>query len=772
MRDSLNLPDIVAQGKLYRRQGRQILRNLLVVLVVGTLVVGAAWALGSPTIGALYLLRAGAWEAVNVPGNPVDVQVSPSGIVWVLTVSPDRLHRYDGEEWTDYSLGFDFHVPCIGSCLLRFALQGEQVWLTVNDSVVQLDGVEWTVYENILPDEWVTGITATESAVIIVNRDGQLTTLIAGQWRTDPPASVLPQYEANSQLPPTLSQSPDGIPWLVFNGVWYFEDGLWKRSFDYDGYLLGVDREYLWFLTSDGVAGLSLDTATWRLFPLAQEDHPMIRIRDGYIWAVADSGVFVFDNGEWQPAAATLPPTPLQPSSIAPLSADSAWVVATDRTEVSSTMLKGVTSSYGFGLLATCGMPIVLGVSFYMLMRYAIRSQKRVRRAREIISTVLPQVPPRPSLFANHEKATRRLALALLVYVLIFVGLVFAGVILNMPPWLGVLSVVLLIVLPSIVGLWWSTQRLRDRTLDAESRAHVRSAFLFNLMQYGALLAGCLILLSLIFSSAFFLENLLVGFMVYFGSVLLLFVLILSLAVALPMLRIIKGPLARGDYETALRQISRMRRVFPRRVNLMGVHTLILGTQGQYAQAETLTLDLMTEAQNQAVQYQGVYMANLGVYRTEQQHYAEALPVLETAILMIPEYVFGYLFLAEFYLLQNAEPQRALELCEAAQTFLRRNFNRSLIPHAQWAAETALHGWALAANGRHDEANVQVQRALDAVPPKLCFAVAEVYLIAGHIRLLQEDLPGARGFWAKAAETDPNGGRGSRARDLLAQHAA
>lgn len=168
-------------------------------------------------------------------------------------------------------------------------------------------------------------------------------------------------------------------------------------------------------------------------------------------------------------------------------------------------------------------------------------------------------------------------------------------------------------------------------------------------------------------------------------------------------------------------------------------------------EAERISHDALMRADSANLRRVALRLNNLGYGLTIAGQYEKALPILEAAIQILPGYSNSYDSLAAWYLEQNYDPERALELSEIALNFTAPGILESR------AVKQATSAHALALTGRDSRAEALLSAALEtseSIPPN---ASAEVHRQAGYVRLAQNNREAAVEHFQKAIELDPDG---------------
>jgi tetratricopeptide (TPR) repeat protein len=157
---------------------------------------------------------------------------------------------------------------------------------------------------------------------------------------------------------------------------------------------------------------------------------------------------------------------------------------------------------------------------------------------------------------------------------------------------------------------------------------------------------------------------------------------------------------------------------------------MILLYAGRYAEAEQVLREYVASAKNLSSIYQSNSLNNLGYPLLLQGRYDEAMRCFEGAIEIHPESPNAYTSLADVYLYQGIEADRAFDLVNYAtqlQTKARRG-----VQSIHWATGA----WALAQMGHFDEAAESLQAARAEINPDHKPLLAELEYISGQFHRL------------------------------------
>jgi len=225
-----------------------------------------------------------------------------------------------------------------------------------------------------------------------------------------------------------------------------------------------------------------------------------------------------------------------------------------------------------------------------------------------------------------------------------------------------------------------------------------------------------------------------------------------------------RAPLQQADYDETIRRAHFIRRWHKGNFAILGLEGLALIFAGKSVESEHVHRQFLAQSQKIKA-YDWLAYNNYGVELTYQGRYAEALAMLEASIRLQPHISFGYDSLANWYLYQNIESERAVELCKfglrlppTPVTGLR-DISRS--------SRLATRAWAEARTGNTATARATLFEALQASNARNVPVHAELHRIAGETNLALNDTSAARDHFQKAAQLDPRGRIGKLAQQAL-----
>jgi tetratricopeptide (TPR) repeat protein len=226
----------------------------------------------------------------------------------------------------------------------------------------------------------------------------------------------------------------------------------------------------------------------------------------------------------------------------------------------------------------------------------------------------------------------------------------------------------------------------------------------------------------------------------------------------------VPAPLSSARYDEVIRRANIYDKWFPGgSLNIRGITEIFAGRSIESEQVHRTLLARLIKAKSS----EALGLNNLAYELVLQKRYEEALALLESAIRINPHLADSYDSLAIWYLFQNLDSQRALELAE---------FHSKLPPtplglykNASTAIKLATRAWAEARTGQHERAETTIKDALKKASPKNIPYYASTLFTLGKAKTDLEDISGAREYFGQAAEIDPRGRFGKMAADALKQ---
>jgi tetratricopeptide (TPR) repeat protein len=230
-----------------------------------------------------------------------------------------------------------------------------------------------------------------------------------------------------------------------------------------------------------------------------------------------------------------------------------------------------------------------------------------------------------------------------------------------------------------------------------------------------------------------------------------------------------KKPFLQGDYDLALERLAwleRLRLTTPTLLHFKGTVLMFAGRDQEAAQALRQCL-----AREQSPERQSLALVNLGYVCLGQGRHDEARQALEGAIKLRPEGAVAYSTLAEVYLQQGIEPQRALELVDRGIQLKQHSEMQANVDEHIFGYLFANRAWALFLLGRAAEADAALDEALKfAAASRSKAGSAGVQYHVGRALVAAGQVPQAREHFRKAREIDPKGRYAALAEAALREH--
>jgi len=170
-----------------------------------------------------------------------------------------------------------------------------------------------------------------------------------------------------------------------------------------------------------------------------------------------------------------------------------------------------------------------------------------------------------------------------------------------------------------------------------------------------------------------------------------------------------KTPLSEGNYQEALRRLALLKRLHVRSPNLLHMTGTVLMFAGRNREAEELIRECLKNALTPPER--GLFLVNLGYVLLGEKRYDEARQTYEEAIRNRPNGAVAYSSLAEVYLQQGIEPEKALQLADRGITFKKTSAHQSQVDQHIFGYLYANRAWALFLLGRTAEVQQSLEEA-------------------------------------------------------------
>ncbi len=231
----------------------------------------------------------------------------------------------------------------------------------------------------------------------------------------------------------------------------------------------------------------------------------------------------------------------------------------------------------------------------------------------------------------------------------------------------------------------------------------------------------------------------------------------------------VRRPLRRLDYARALARALRVEK----RIGSSTYKSIVLLYMGRPEDAEVAIRQSLSRVRRSllfADSFLGWLEENRGYALVEQKRYDEAVTAFQNGLVFNPKDSDRLTALAEVYLRQGSEPQRALDLTDRSLKHKHRGIVNRYFMRNSVGELRANHAWALAMAGRYAEAHETLEQAFREYDKSSKLSAASLYWRAGHVMWLRGDERAAREHWTRALGIDPIGNYGRLAREMLREH--
>lgn len=171
----------------------------------------------------------------------------------------------------------------------------------------------------------------------------------------------------------------------------------------------------------------------------------------------------------------------------------------------------------------------------------------------------------------------------------------------------------------------------------------------------------------------------------------------------------VKQPFSRGDYEEALRRLALLNGLHIRSATLLFTTGTVLMFAGRNREAEDIIRQCLTR--KLTAPGRSLVLVNLGYVLLGEKRYEEARQVYEEAVRLRPKGAVAYSSLAEVYLQQGIEPDKALQLADIGLKLKRASREQAAVDQHILGYLLANRAWALFLLGRAGEARESLDQA-------------------------------------------------------------
>lgn len=213
-------------------------------------------------------------------------------------------------------------------------------------------------------------------------------------------------------------------------------------------------------------------------------------------------------------------------------------------------------------------------------------------------------------------------------------------------------------------------------------------------------------------------------------------------------------PLKGGQYDLALRRLAGIS-WFSKAAPVLFLKGTVLMFAGRSAEAEAaLRQSLVGE---KSTVHKSLALVNIGYTLLDERRYNEAKQALEEAIQLRPNGAAAYSTLAEVYLRQGIEPQKALDLLNKGIEFKRTSDRQQTVDLHIFGYLYANRAWALMLLGHPAEADDALDEARKYSTVDTKPGAAGVHYRIGRVLLAEKRNPEAAEEFRQARQIDPKG---------------
>jgi tetratricopeptide (TPR) repeat protein len=230
--------------------------------------------------------------------------------------------------------------------------------------------------------------------------------------------------------------------------------------------------------------------------------------------------------------------------------------------------------------------------------------------------------------------------------------------------------------------------------------------------------------------------------------------------------RAIHRSLAKADYDTAVKRSTAMLRWFPKSAHFTFLRGTALLFGGRLEEAESEMRASLAKGSGLA---QSSRLVNLGYIQMEKGQFHQAIVSFQQAAAIFDRSGTAYGGMADARLRGGLEPDRARELIDRAIKLRAGNSRFVKMDRHTLAYMWADRAWALALEGRAEEAQNDVAKALDQVDAGFVPGLAGTKWRVGTALLQMGRKKEALEHFRCAAEIDPQGTYGKRCAKAAAE---
>jgi tetratricopeptide (TPR) repeat protein len=213
-------------------------------------------------------------------------------------------------------------------------------------------------------------------------------------------------------------------------------------------------------------------------------------------------------------------------------------------------------------------------------------------------------------------------------------------------------------------------------------------------------------------------------------------------------------PLKRGEYDVALRRLARIA-WFSKRAPVFFLRGTVLMFAGRNEEAEAALRQSLAGEESSV--HKSLALVNIGYTLLGERRYNEAKEALEEAIELRPNGAVAYSTLAEVYLSQGIEPQKALDLLNKGLEYKRTADMQQTVDLHIFGYLFANRAWALWLLGHPAEADEALDEARKYCAVDIKPGAAGVHYRLGRVLLAEKRTEEAAEEFRQACQMDPSG---------------
>lgn len=692
-----------------------------------------------------------------LPGNPSNIRISPVNVIWIA--SQDTLSRLDGSVLTTYNAA-DFGVQ--PEIIDDFVLSEQHVWAVAGSIVLHFDGNHWENYPDVLEKIGATAIAAHDSNFWALSDSGDLSHYDGQQWAVIHLATTLPVKPSDDSYQyGTLAVTPDGTLWLALDNLWRFNGRQWQavpsNFVGADASIIAAAGNRVWLDDGGDLVWISEDeTSSGRYsaanIGLARDEYiTSLLVKDNSPMVGTNESIVTFDGTLWHRMAEPVAvQTSMKQELISTaLGPDGTWwaisvtLPADDPTSLARQILPLV--------LLMLGGIVVFGILFVRLFSNSRGEHQRQVNTLEVIRRALPDLVQRKVVGPNGAP------FYLIIGVAVVVNPFFFQIVPRLFPWFSA-DVDNVIATAVWIGLLTLGKRLFDRA------THPGAVFVRPIR--GELALSLFVTLYIVIGAQglqWLNTRLQTGSastllaIAVFGTAALLGLFGIPLIALRIVLRHNFGAaraLRDANYDRALAEIAKILRSRPESAVWQSMQGTALLLAGRYTEAESALREALAVAAGASKLVAAATLNNLGVVFARQKRYDDAIRLYEAAVAIDPTKSWHLNSIAEIYLEQGTNIERAFRFIEQARANKLRDMRTG---RENWAAILANQAWALTLLNQPNEVENLLHQALRETNQKAKPSLAALHYRIGHVLSLRGEKGRAEEHFRQSLRIDSHG---------------